>query len=305
MESNQYKFVKSSIEKNIFDYDEILKNSVVKLINNEDDYDINVIIGCRGRNEFVIPVIESFENAIKNSDKKITITIVEHNNFPEHMKACRNRVNYIWTKGNVEEQYSRSFSYNFGVKYSNNAKYYLLHDLDILVKNNFFNELYANLGERECIQSYGGRRVLYMTLELTKKVINKEVDYNIFNENTHHVSLPMYNGRPALGSKGGSIFIGKNLFEEVGGFDPEIFWGYAAEDQFFWEKVNTVSEIGYADNPLIDMFHMWHPPSSMSNPKLYEMENVWSFFKGLSIDEKKQIINFKKELYKNEASITK
>ena len=46
----------------------------------------------------------------------------------------------------------------------------------------------------------------------------------------------------------------KELFEEVGGFDPEIFWGYAAEDQFFWEKINTISEVSYADNPIINMF---------------------------------------------------
>jgi hypothetical protein len=299
--STNYEKVKQAIERNRFDYEVIKKNSVIRLLNNED-YDINVIIGCRGRNEFVVPIIESFENAIENTDKKVAITIVEHNKFPEHMKACRNRVNYIWTKGNVEDQYSRSFSYNFGVKYGNNATHYLLHDLDILVKRNFFEELFQNLGDKKCIQPYGGRRVLYMSKDLTDKVISKEVDFNEFNEHTENVSLPMFAGKPALGSKGGSFFITKELFEEVGGLDPEVFWGYAAEDQFFWEKVNTIDEVAFADEPLIDMFHMWHPPSHGSNPLLFQMENVWTSFKSLSPEEKIKIINLKRDLYKNETN---
>ena len=245
-----------------------------------------------------MPLIESFENAIKNiPSKKITITFVDHNTFPEHMKLVKGRANYIWTEGNVSDQYSRSFAYNFGVKFGNKATFYLLHDLDILVKDNFFVELFENLGEQKCIQPYGGRRVLYMSENLTKKVIEKEVGFNSFNQESPDVNLPMFNGQPALGSKGGSIFIEKELFEEVGGFDPELFWGYAAEDQFFWEKVNNVSQVGFADNPLIDMFHMWHPPSYTTNPLLHSMERDWIVFKDLNAEEKMEIIKLKKELY--------
>jgi len=282
---------------NKIDYGLIKSNSMINLLD-DSEYDVNVIIGCRGRKSFVLPLIESFEAAIKNMpSKKITITIVDHNIFPEHMKLVRGKSNYIWTEGNVSDQYSRSFAYNFGVKYANKSKYYLLHDLDILVKENFFIELFENLGNQKCIQPYGGRRVLYMSENLTKKVIQKEVDFNTFNQDSEEVNLPMFNGQPALGSKGGSIFIERELFEEVGGFDPELFWGYAAEDQFFWEKVNTISEIGFADNPLIDMLHMWHPPSHSTNPFLYEMENSWITFKNLSKEDKIKIIKLKKELY--------
>lgn len=287
------------------DYEKINKDSIISLLN-DNEYDINVIIGCRGRKEFVLPVIESFERAIKYYPQfKIAITLVEHNKYPEHAKACKKRVNYIWTEGNVVDQYSRSFAYNFGVKYGNKSTYYLLHDLDILVKENFFEELFHNLGPRPCIQPYGGRRVLYMSQELTGKFLRKETDYNNFNERTPGVSLPMFAGKPALGSKGGSLFIKKDLFDFVGGFDPELFWGYAAEDQFFWEKVNIVlsktsQEIGYADSPLIDMFHMWHPPSFTTNPLLYDMENDWLMFKNMSTEEKFKIIELKKEMYIHE-----
>jgi hypothetical protein len=95
--------------------------------------------------------------------------------------SCRtNKINYIWTKGNVSDQYSRSFVYNFGVKYGNHAKYYLLHDLDVLVKSNFFDELYENIGEAQCMQTYGKRRILYLSEELTKKVKeNIKVDWSV------------------------------------------------------------------------------------------------------------------------------
>jgi hypothetical protein len=282
---------------NKIDYQFIKSNAIINLLN-EEEFDVNIIIGCRGRKNFSTPLIESFENAIKNvPNKKITITFVDHNTFPEHMKLVKGRANYIWTEGNVSDQYSRSFAYNFGVKFGNKAKFYLLHDLDILVKDNFFVELFENLGEQKCIQPYGGRRVLYMSESLTKKVIEKEIDFNSFSQESYDVSLPMFNGQPALGSKGGSIFIEKELFEEVGGFDPELFWGYAAEDQFFWEKVNNVSQVGFADSPLIDMFHMWHPPSYTTNPLLHSMEGDWIVFKDLNAEEKMEIIKLKKELY--------
>lgn len=289
----------NEIIKNKIDYEKIKEKKSFFHLNDNQDCFINVIIGCRGRQEFLKPLTDSFISAIDNyKEQKICLNILEHNTFPQHLKFCKNNnINYIWTEGNVSEQYSRSFAYNFGVKFSNKAKYYLLHDLDILVKKNFFYELIENLKNFKCVQSYGGKRVLYMNNELTDKVIKKILDYNSFNEKYLGVSLPMFNGKPALGSKGGSILIEKELFDEVGGFDPEIFWGYAAEDQFFWEKVLQVSEIGYADKPLIDMFHMWHPPSHASNPDLMKMESFWIAFKNMTKEDKLKIIELKKKLY--------
>jgi predicted glycosyltransferase involved in capsule biosynthesis len=226
---------------------------------------------------------------------------VNYSTYPEHLKCCKERkINYIWTKGNAIDQCNKSLAYNFGVKYGNNANFYILHDLDVLVKKNFFSELCENLKRAECncMQTYGGKRVLYLSEDLTKKVINKEVDYNEFNEKTPQISPPIYNGNIALGSKGGSILVSREIFYKVGGFDPELFWGYSAEDQFFWEKINTVSKIAYADNPPIDMFHMWHSPSFNTNPLLYEMEKDWLTFKNMNKVEKENIIKIKEDLFK-------
>ena len=279
-----YGKVINTVKRNKFSYSEIQKKSRVLLLNN-NDCTVNVIIGFRGRTEFHEPIIDSFNNAFRYyqrnfADRKHTfcLTFVEHSAQPVSENTLQGRVNYIWTPGNVTEQYSRSFSYNFGVKYSNKAKYYLLHDIDILVKENFFEQLFVNLSDRKCMQPYGKRRVLYLSKELTDRVIKKEIDYNVFSEKTPEVSLP-----GILGSKGGSIFVERDLYFEVGGFDPEVFWGYAAEDQFFWEKLLTVyGKVSFADSPPIDMFHMWHPLTNVSNPQLGEMEHYFNDFKAMT-----------------------
>lgn len=293
-----------TVEKNKFNYEDIKKESIIKLLN-ENEYDINVIIGFKGRKEFFNPLIESFNASFEyykkiDPSKNFCFTFVEHSEFPEGKPLLEDRVNYLWTPGNLTNEYSRSFAYNFGVKYSNKSKYYLLHDLDILVKENFFEELYLNLKDYRCMQTYGKRRVLYLSPELTPKVINRDVDVNTLSEYSNDVNLPMYNGQPALGSKGGSIVIERELYYAIGGFDPEIFWGYAAEDQMFWDKAMTiVGEVEYADNPPIDIFHMWHPPTSMTNPLVYEMENYMLQFRNMKKKDRNMFIDIKKELFKD------
>lgn len=294
-----------TLEKNKFNYSDIRENSIISLLN-KDEFDMNVIIGFRGRQEFLEPLIKSFQRAFsyhssKYGSKTFCFTFVEHDVEPKCRSIIEGRFNYIWSPGNVSELYSRSFAYNFGVKYSNKSKYYLLHDLDILVKENFFEELYENLGESKCMQTYGKRRVLYMSQSLTPQVISGEIDFNVFDENTPEVSLPMFAGKPALGSKGGSIVVERDFYYEIGGFDPEIFWGYAAEDQMFWDKALTkLGEVQYADNPPIDMFHMWHPPAFGSNPSVMEMENYMLQFRGLNKKERNRYIDNQKKTLNDE-----
>lgn len=284
-----------------FSYEDIKERSIISLIDDAPVY-ISLIVGFRGRAEFLLPVIESFNKAwdyykANGGTESFSMTFVEHSRSPERQGFLSDKVNYIWTPGNVTEQYSRSFAYNFGVKYSNRAQYYILHDVDIIVKQDFFVELFENLGESLCIQPYGGRRVLYLSSALTDSVLAKESVVDSMNEETEGVSLPMFNGMPALGSKGGSIVIERDLFLKVGGFDPELFWGYAAEDQMFWEKVLTVyGEVEYADNPRIDMFHMWHPPTSSSNPLLMEMESYFIRFKNMKKKERLEFIELKNSM---------
>lgn len=291
-----------TIKKNKINYSDILKNnSHILLFDENEKYDVNIVIAIKNRKEFLPIVVDSFQKAIKKSNKKICITIANHEYYPEHLKFCKkNKINYLWVNNKTNGDFNKSLAYNFGVKFSNKAKFYLLHDVDIIVKQNFFYELYQNIdANTKCLQPYGKRRVLNLTKELTKKVVKYQIDYNLFNEETEGVNPPMFNGKPIFGSKGGSILVDSETFNDVGGFDPELFWGYAAEDQFFFEKIETITNIKYADNPFIDMFHMWHPPTYNTNPLLYEMEAIYEDFKNMSLNKKMTIINLKKQILLN------
>lgn len=284
------------LELNKFNYEDIKSKSEIHLLDN-NDYDVNVIVGFRGRSEFIQPLIDSFKKAFEyyGKEKTFCLTFVEHSSKPDNKIVVGDQANYLWTPGNVVEQYSRSFAYNFGVKYSNKAKYYILHDLDILVKRNFFEEIFKNIGDSKVMQTYGKRRVLYMSQDLTSKVLNGDIDYNLFDEKTKDVSPPQITG-----SKGGSILVEREFYYKIGGFDPELFWGYAAEDQIFWDKAITLlGEVAYADNPPIDMFHMWHPPTHATNPLLYEMEDYMLQFRGMNKKNRLNFINLKKELFQD------
>ncbi len=295
----------SLVKKNSIDYNEIRNKSYVS-INKEKKYLINVIIGFRGRTKFILPILNSFKSAIKyyneiyNSNKqKICLTFIEHDLEPYHKDTLKPYVNYIWTLGNTTDEYNRGFVYNFGVRYSNKAKYYLLHDIDILVKENFFVELFENLKESRCIQTYGNRRVLYLSKNVTDGILNGKIDYNSLDEefvNTNRLESEII---PNAGSKGGSILVEKDLFFDVGGFDPELFNGYAPEDQLFWEKaLFLLNKIDYADNPPIDMFHLWHPTLKDSNSNLDTMQEYVEIFKKMEHNDKLAFIKLKKDALK-------
>lgn len=289
------------LKKNKINYQNLKEGSIINLLN-EDEFYINIIIGFRGRSNFVEPLLNSFKESIIyynniNKDYKICLTFVEHDDEPRHLEFLNGKVNYIWSKGNISEFYNRSFAYNFGVRFSNKAKYYILHDLDILVKPNYIEEIINNLnkGSINCMQSYGNRHVWYLSKNLTDKFLDKKININEFNLGDSEITPPLQ-----IGSKGGSILVSKELFDRVGGFDPELFWGYAAEDQMFWCKIETIASIHYADNPTINIFHMWHPPTDSTNPNLLVMDSYFMNYSSMDLENKLKFLDNKIKLYETD-----
>lgn len=282
------------------DYIQIKNDSVQFLNDLSDDCYINFIIPVRGRLNFTELLFKSFEDARNNFDKKIIFTIVEHSEVPEHSKFYRKqKANYIFINSKQGELFNKCLSYNIGILSTSPARYYLFHDLDILVQKDFFNKVAENIDNSgvSALQCYTKRRVLNCDVNITNQLLRKEIDVNNLSDKIDGVNLPMYNGQPSLGSKGGSILVKKDIVDNVGGFDPEIFKAYSAEDNFFWEKVSTVTEIGYADNPEIEVFHMYHEPQFNKNPFLHEMERDYMMFKGLPQEDKLMFLDFKRKLF--------
>jgi hypothetical protein len=300
--SDKMEIVKYLCEKsnaNRFDYEKIKSESVTFLNDLDDGCFINFILTVKGRLNFTEAMYKSFSEAKEAFGERVCFTIVEHSEAPEHSKFYRNKkANYVFIRANPGEQFNKCLSYNMGVLCSSPSKYYLFHDIDILVRKDFFEKIMSNLNKvgAKAIQCYTKRRVLNCNLEITNMLLSGKIDVNSLGENSDGVNPPMYNGQPSLGSKGGSILLESELFFEAGGYDPELFRAYSAEDNFFWEKISSLTEIAYADEPAVELFHMWHEPQFGKNPFLYEMERDYVAFKGLSDELKRKFIDEKRKL---------
>lgn len=291
------KYLNDELYNNILDYDNILNESINIIYNEDIEYDINFIITARGRVNFSNPMFQSFKKACENVNIKIAYTLVEHSEISEHAKFCKkNKINYIWIKSKPGELFNKCLSYNLGAMFSVKSKAYLFHDIDCLIQSDFFDKLLENINNKNCkaIQCFTKRRVLYLNQELTNQIINNEITVDELNINIPGVSLPQFIGAP-----GGSIYVNKDLFFEIGGYDPELFLANSPEDIFFWDKIETITNMEISDNPEIELFHMNHPPTYNSNPYLNKMLKIHSYFKKLDKNNKLEFIKTKSNLIKN------
>ena len=275
------------IQGNPIDYKAIIDNADISM--RDDKAYICAIIGLRGRKRFIEPTI----NSILNGGGMVAVTVVECDTTLHHKKQCVDLgVSYIGIKTKRGERYNRSLAFNVGAILSNHCEWFLTHDIDCMVKDNFFGSLLRNAHGRslEALQSFNKRRVLYCSTQLSKSLIDHEITVNNLNEDSDGIST--YSGN----APGGSIFITRDLFFDIGGYDPELFYGYAPEDRFFWDKMSTRTVVGSADNPVTDIFHLHHKSMMGTNPELNRMIRIADSFCGLTQLQKQNIVKYKQEI---------
>ncbi len=290
--------LKDIVVKNSINYKDIKDDNVFIIKNDDLIYDINFLIPARGRLEFASTMYDSFKAACVNSNLKITYTVIEHSDIPLHIKFCKNEnINYIWINSS-EGLFNKCLCYNMGVFYSQKAKSYIFHDIDCLIQTDFFKKLFENVKNKNAtaIQCFTGRRVLYLNTEMTKRVVKKEFLIDNLNIKLPEVDYPRMGGKIMIGAPGGSIYVERDLFFEVGGYDAEMFLANSPEDIFFWTKIDTINKMHISDNPPIEIYHMYHEPTWMNNPHINEMQILNNTFQNMSINEKKDFIKFKSDI---------
>lgn len=278
--------IKNIIDTNRFDvfYKEIKKKKPFK------KFDISVIIPVRGRINFVDTSLSHLKSAIEKTNLKINVTIVEHSINREYYEICKSyEIGYYWINS-LENKFNKCLCHNIGALLNKNSKYFLFHDLDCLVYDNFFLNLMENKESKksECLQTFFNRRVLYLNEQQTQNILNKEI--NINDINLEEVREGDY------GAPGGSIFVNKELFFNVGGYDPELFYGWSPEDIFFWNKVETLEKIHSVDNPKNELLHLYHEIQSNNDSLI--LEELYEDIKKLGDDVLNQIIEYKSEILK-------
>ena len=280
------KYILSQIKDNAIDYESLpIETKHFYPKRKKEIYDVIVIVGIRQRDDFVLPLIKSFRAAI--GDKKISLILVEHDHTPRYKDI--QGVDYVWLKCKKDEPYNRGLAFNVGFMVGTNARWILTHDADCLVQSDFFDKVFENIRIKDAraIQTFNKNRVVYCNEQLSKELINNKISIDSLSCNSPNTFT--CKGK----AMGGSLMVAHDLFCRVGMYDPELFTGYAPEDQFMWHKLSLFTTVHSCDNPVVDIFHLHHPFMGATNPRLKEMIKINERFISLSMQDKLEIINQK------------
>lgn len=270
-----------------------LKDICIFKLKNEQPVDVSVIIPVRSRANFNKVLTKHLKMAMEfYPNVTYSITFVEYSMNTEHMDICDDDVNYI----NVPfgGYFNKCMAFNVGAFFSNKAKYYLFHDLDIIMDKYFFSNIFKNLENNKdiALQTFKLRRVLYCNEHLSEDVIKGIVPIEKLTNRYPGVTEPM--NPEQMKAPGGSIFVSKTQFLNAGGYDPELFFGYSIEDQFFYDKLQLTGGIISCNNPAIELYHLHHPPLWSSNPFLSHHHLIYTEFSKLTLEEKQHFLELEK-----------
>ena len=262
-----------------------------------------IIIPCLKRKENLVPVLRRFQTIQAPQEGYFPQTLlVEHSPFPELQKIAEDfNCEYIWIflDPRVPElplgQFNKALAFDKAFLYGSPANWYLFHDNDVLVPKQFWDMVDANIERTKAqfLQPYTHRCLFNLN----------EACAEVFRQDISHADEPL---EPTMyspmvpGAPGGSLYLSRQRYLEAGGHDPQFCWGYGPEDALFYQKLELLEPIAFADNPPIEMIHLWHPTAAIHNPFRNEMDFfVKVFFKEKSEAEKRGYMKQKEELLKN------
>lgn len=238
------------------------------LKSNLKDSDITTIVPAKDRPKQLRSTLLHLIASANSTDQKVAIVVVEISPSMEHLHVCRDLgVSYVWVHQLPDRKFNKCLAHNLGYCFTN-SKILHFHDSDIIMEPQFY-ELFKGYKMTEI-------SVLHCLREKYVRYLTPEESDTIFEGKTIK-ELLVYANPPIPENKkapGGSIAIGRFLFELIGGFDAHLFEGYSAEDQFFWDKVaNIVLIPSMNDN---DMFHIHHD-AERSHPNGDHLESLKAF----------------------------
>lgn len=256
-------------------------------------YDFLTVIPKYGRQKHLHNVMQSWKASVKNSENSHRLVVVEHSDHKEAYEMCsENDVDYVFLPKD-KDLFNKCLSMNIG-SFIHDSKYIHFHDVDLWIPNNFWSELKNNMHGREVTQSFTGKRVNYINEYFTNKIFEGQMTTE------QAISQPnsFTQGRP--GAPGGSLVIKRNLFNNIGGFDPYYFWAYSIEDQFFVDKVEMFTKFYGCNNPPIEMFHFWHPSNEKATPLPIRNKGLKTrnYFIHLNLNDKKKLVKMFEEFLK-------
>ena len=259
-----------------------------------------IVIPCLGRKENLLATLKRFQMIdLPSEGYRPLICIVEHSDYPILEKIALDfSCEYFWMFLDPRDprlpfgQFNKALCYDKSFLFGSPAEWYLFHDNDVLVPRDFWKRLDENIQrtKSQFLQPYTHRCLLNTFPDIAQRIReNLELaDFPLMEE----MYAPMAPGAP-----GGSLYLNRQRYLDVGGHDANFCWGYGPEDQMFFDKVKLLEPIEYADNPPIEMIHLWHATAQNNNPFRHEMDwFVKFFFYNKPVEEKMAFMATKKRL---------
>jgi hypothetical protein len=260
-----------------------------------------IIIPCFRRRENLIAVLKRFQMiAPPREGYRPQILLVEHSHLQE-IEYIANDFNceYVWfdqKEGPNDDsplgQFNKALCYDKAFLFSSPAEWYLFHDNDVLVPNDFWSRLDANIQRTgtKFLQPYTHRSLLNLYPHFADVI---REDPALVDQGVHPGMYAPINA----GAPGGSLYIHRDRYIDVGGHDPNLCWGYGPEDRLFYNKLQLFEPISFADDPAIEMIHLWHPNAAVNNHFLDVMNwFVFNYYEQLPLEDKMAIMSTKKKM---------
>lgn len=270
--------------------------------------ELAVIIPVRGRHQQVRPCVTSLQRSAAAAGLSISIMIVE-NDAKRHLESSTRQLGteylFLPKTSSKHGHMAKSLCYNTAFLLLRPTKWVMFHDIDMLVDLSFFSNLSTYTATNPSwIQPYTQKRVMLLPQSTTNAIQSSE---------DPPTAEQLATAVPAdAGSTGGSVVVRGDVAQAVGCYDPELFYGWGPEDAFFWAKLEVYAGAAahrdqwqanrghmggavYANNPPIEMYHLWHPPA---NPKgrdsrLDKQNHYLASFYGLPRRDQIELIKLK------------
>lgn len=261
------------------DYSQVINDSTIHMNEDSTYSDLNVIIPCANRDAYIRPTVKSIRESAASCGKKVTIYLVEHDIAMRGRRTCQSvGINYIYIPRHRGVTFNKCLCLNVGFLVAKPTNWSLFHDIDLIVPVNFFELLWKVIEttNKGWIQPFSKKSVCYLTNSATREILQTGEIPTSFR------SIDYVQGN--AGAPGGSICINSSLFQDVGGYDPEVFYGYNPEDEFLWLKMEAFQEelteknhvvhchfrgAEYMEN--VNLYHLYHPSSSSTQDRLQAM----------------------------------
>mmetsp|Transcript_18820 Transcript_18820/g.20940 ORF Transcript_18820/g.20940 Transcript_18820/m.20940 type:complete len:448 (+) Transcript_18820:78-1421(+) len=256
-------------------------------LNNSNERKINIFIAVHNRLTNLKHAVKSLETAAQAAGNvhDLHIVIIESGSneceeFSQSEDAVIQRsylrvpsiIGSLWGCSGL---FPTSVLYNLGFLTAREAEWNLFYVADFVVPKTFFTNNKIHDGADAF---YPYKRAVFLNKKQTQALLKiwKNVGYIPDNR--------IRFGHKSIKPHGGALYIRTDAFKAVGGYDPELFCGWAPEDTSMRNKLVRHLETGKdLERRQMDLYHIYHDDSTGGG--YYTAMGLWATRQMMTVDE--------------------